>query len=227
MQHAHRGGYNLLGSHTRDETHTQFPVESLRSEHRLDGLANHADIALFELLLASEFVVMREISKCPDDDTCHEDDTAHLLQILLAFLPCMSRDSLCRGHSIGRKLHDKWGIFAPHKPFAEDAAHHHGGEYAEHIEADDNQTLVSHVEAHRRNHYIDRQSRRTAHHRKDEHGDNARALALDSAGGHHGGHIATESHNQRDERLAMQSHLVHQFVHDESRPCHISRVLHK
>ena len=52
-------------------------------------------------------------------------------------------------------------------------------------------------------------------------------MAFDGACGHYGRHIAAKSHDERDERLAVKPHFVHEFVHDEGGACHISTVFHE
>ena len=72
-----------------------------------------------------------------------------------------------------------------------------------------------------------RQAGTARHEWRDEYRYNAAAAALNGTCCHDGRHVATESHEHWNERFAMQSHLVHEPVHDECRTCHISRILHQ
>ena len=53
-----------------------------------------------------------EIPQCPDNDAGHEDDAAHLLQVLLTFLPRVSPDGLGCWPAVGRQFHDKRCVLA-------------------------------------------------------------------------------------------------------------------
>ncbi len=71
---------------------------------------------------------------------------------------------------------------------------------------------------------IYRKSRTARHERRYKHGYQPAATVLYYTRGHHRRNVAPEAHNQRDERLAVQTYLVHDPVHYESRPRHISRI---
>ncbi len=72
-----------------------------------------------------------------------------------------------------------------------------------------------------------RQPSRARHKREDGDGDEPAFTAFNGACGHYCRNVATEAHYHRDERLAVKPYLVHQFVHDERRPGHISGILHQ
>ena len=50
-------------------------------------------------------IVIREVSQEPDRHRAYQDDSAHLLQILLSLLPCMTEDGLGGRNAVWRKLH--------------------------------------------------------------------------------------------------------------------------
>ena len=77
-----------------------------------DGLAHFADIALLLLCGRVGSVDMREIAERPYDDGCHKNDAAHLLQVLLAFLPSMSANRFPSRETVGWKFHHKRRVFA-------------------------------------------------------------------------------------------------------------------
>ena len=139
----------------------------------------------------------------------------------------MPANGLGRGEPVWRQFHDEWRVFAFYQPSAEHAAHDYGHGNAYGIEGYHDEALVAHCEECAGDHYVDGQARRTAHHRQDEHGDKARTAALDGARGHDGRHIAAEAHDERDERLAVQAHLVHELIHDECSPRHVAGVFHE
>ena len=62
VEYAHGGCHDLLGSHARDESYVEFPVEALRCEDRLNGLAYSSDVALFLLLFAASKISFASLS---------------------------------------------------------------------------------------------------------------------------------------------------------------------
>ena len=90
VKHTHSRGHNLLGTDTRKQSYVELPVEALRQEYRLYGLANRRQIALLLLLLVVHALRVGEVAQRPHNDRCHENDATHLLQILLALLPSMA-----------------------------------------------------------------------------------------------------------------------------------------
>ena len=57
--------------------------------------------------------------------------------------------------------------------------------------------------------------------------EGAAAAAFDRARGHDGRYVATETHDERNERLAVQSYAVHDPVHDEGCASQVARILHE
>ena len=103
-------------------------------EDGFDGLTNATNVALLLLCLRIKLGVVREVAQSPNDDTCHEDDTTHLLEILLAFLPSMATDRLPGRETVRWQLHHEWGILALDNETGEDAAQYHCHEDAHEIE---------------------------------------------------------------------------------------------
>ena len=227
VEHSQCRCYNLLGSDSRNESHVEFPVESLCSEHRFYCLSYASYVALLLLFAWREALVVWEISECPDYYACHENYSSHLSQILLSLLPCVSEYGFRRRKPVWRQLHDKGCVVALHKPSAEHAAHYYRHDYADDVERNHHCALIFNGEESACQHDVYRQSGRAAHHRQYEHRDQSRALAFHSSCRHHRRHIASEAHDERYERLSVQPHLVHQAVHDERRPRHVARVLHE
>ena len=69
---------------------------------------------------------------------------------------------------------------------------------------------------------INRNTRRAGHHRNDQHRNEPTFRIFNRARGDDGRHIAAKAHNHRNETLAMQSHMVHQSVHNKGRTRHIA-----
>ena len=227
IEHTHGRGHDLLGTHAGQQTHVELPVETLRAEERLDGLSQSADVTLFLLLLRREILTLREITQSPDNDTGHENDATHLLEILSAFLPSVPQDGLASGKTIGRQLHDERHVGPRDEKSTEKPTYHHRHEDTHHVKRNHDGRTIFKSEERSRYHDVNRQPGRTAHHRQNEHRDQSAAPALNRSRGHDGRHVAAESHDQWDERLAVQAHLVHQFVHDESGASHIATVFHE
>ena len=61
----------------------------------------------------------------------------------------------------------------------------------------------------------------------DEHRHQTALAVLNGTRSHNGGHITPKAHNQRNERLSMQPHFMHNLIHNESGTCHIARVFHQ
>ena len=139
----------------------------------------------------------------------------------------MAHNGFGSGKTIRRKFHHKWCIIALDQPTAEHPAHQNGQQYANDIHGYHDHRLVFGGKECTYHHDVDGQTRTAAHQRKHQYGDESASTALNGTGGHHSRYIATETHNQRDERLAVKPHLVHHLVHDESRPGHIARIFHE
>jgi len=74
---------------------------------------------------------------------------------------------------------------------------------------------------------VDRQPGTARHQGCNQDGQKAAIAALYGSGCHNGGHATTETHDERYERLAVQAHFVHQFIHDKGCPGHIACVFHQ
>jgi len=171
-------------------------------------------------------LVARIIAQEPDKYRGHHDDTSHLLEVLGALLPCVAQDGFAGGHTVGGQFHYEGCIVALHQQAAEEACHENGQQDACCIDAEQHGAGIL-VEEGSDEQQVDGQAGTARHQRIDEHGDEAALAVLDGASGHDGGHIASEAHDEWDERFAVKPHLVHQFVHDESGAGHIARVLHQ
>ena len=67
----------------------------------------------------------------------------------------------------------------------------------------------------------------TRHEGNNQHGNHAAVAAFDCAGRQNGRNVASKAHEKGNKRFAVQPHLVHHLIHDESRPRHITRIFHK
>ena len=112
IQYADGRSHNLLGTYTSQQRYVQFPVKALWGEDGLDGFTHASDIALLLLLFAWQVLVMWEVAQCPYNDTGHQDNASHLLQVFLTFLPGMAPDGLWCWPAIRWQLHHKWCILA-------------------------------------------------------------------------------------------------------------------
>ena len=141
--------------------------------------------------------MVRKISQEPDDHRADEDDAAHLLQILTAFLPCMTEDGLCGRNSVRRKLHHERQVV-----ILEERTHDLGRKHSQHdaqgIQSQKHQTGMTREEG-SGNEHIDRHSSRTGHQRYDKHSDETALAAFDGPCRHHCRHVAAESHDHRYE----------------------------
>ena len=142
---------------------------------------------------------MREITQSPYDDTCHEDDASHLLQVLLTLFPGMAAYRLPGREAVRRQLHYEWGIFALHHETGKDAAQYHGKEDADEIERYHDERTVLDGKERSDDHDVDWQTSRTAHQWQYQHRYQTGTVTLDGSCCHHGWYVTSESHNQRDE----------------------------
>ena len=74
--------------------------------------------------------------------------------------------------------------------------------------------------------HINRKTGAARHKGDNQHRNQPVLAALNGPGGHDGRHIAAETDNHRNERLAVQPYRMHQFVHDECHPRHIAGGFH-
>ena len=90
-------------------------------------------------------IMVREISQEPYHHRAHQDNSAHLLEILSSLLPCVSEDRLRCRNTIWRKLHYEREVI-----ILEEAAHHFGGEDgqddAEGVEPEEHQAGIAREE---------------------------------------------------------------------------------
>ena len=138
----------------------------------------------------------------------------------------MAQRSLERRNAIGWQLHNERRlILAKHKS-TQDAGRQHRHHAAKNIYSEERQARPLGEECSgQQNKY--RQSRTTRHKGVYQYGYQATTAALDRACCHNCGHVAAETHNQRDERLSVQARQVHQLIHNKRRASHIARVLHQ
>ena len=167
-------------------------------------------------------IMVREISQEPYHHRANQDDAAHLLKILLTLLPGVSENRFCCRHPIWRQFHHKRQIILL-KEIAEDLGSKNCHKDSQGIHSQQHQPGILREEG-SRNQDIYRHSARTRHKRNYQSSDKSALRTLDGAGRHDRRHIASESHYHRDERLAVKTDLMHQTVHYEGCPCHISRV---
>ena len=95
IEHSHGAGNNLLGSHTGNEGDTFFPCQSAGTDDRLYELADLSNVTDFHLLLLGHFCMMWKVAECPHGNAGNEDGCTHLLEILLAFFPCVPNNAFC------------------------------------------------------------------------------------------------------------------------------------
>ncbi len=134
----------------------------------------------------------------------------------------MAAHSLPCREPVRWQFHDKWRIFALKEEFAEQQTHQDSHDDANEVKGGNDESSIFQREEYSTDHDIDRYACRTTHHGDDQHGDETGALAFYGPSSHNRRDITAESHDQRDERLAVESHLMHQLIHDEGCTCHIA-----
>ena len=237
VEHRQRADDYLLGSHAGQQADAHLPVEAERPDGRLHESADGTDVGvrllIFGLLRLGERGVSlhvvgqaREVAERPHYDGCHQDGSAHLGQILPGLAPHVDERAAQRRQAIGRQFHHKREVAAAEEQPLEEPRHHHGQHYARQIDAEDDGAGMLREERSAEK-QVDRQARAARHQRVDQHGEHPVVAVLDGARGHDGGHVAAKAHHQRDERFAVEPHLVHEAVHDEGGPGHISRIFHE
>ena len=78
--------------------------------------------------------MQREVAQEPDDDGSNQDDSSHLMQILLGFLPHVEHDGFPGRHTVRWQLHDKGHVFFLKQEALEYPRHDYRQEYACQIE---------------------------------------------------------------------------------------------
>ena len=167
--------------------------------------------------------MLRKIFQRPDDNRGHENHRTHLLEILHTLVPHVDHGVAERRDAIRRQFHHELVALLLKCRFFHnqrgDNRHHN----TEKINAGENKSLVFREECGNEQ-QIDRQSRRTRHERHRDNGEDSVFAVLQRSRGHDGGHTAPKANDVGDERLAVQPHPMHQFVHDEGRASHVARV---
>ena len=79
---------------------------------------------LLLLMMVRICVMVREIAQEPHGHRADQDDSAHLLQILLSFLPGMTKNRFTCRYAVRRKLHHKRKVV-----ILEETAHYLGRYY--------------------------------------------------------------------------------------------------
>ena len=141
------------------------------------------------------------------------------------FSPHVHERGLERRQAVGRQLHDERRLVhlekrAPHQ------TRRRGQQDAQRIEPEHHEAGMGGKED-AGEQQVHRKPGAARHERRDHHGDEPAAAALDRTRGHDRRHVASEAHDQRNERLAVQSDPVHHAVHDECSAGQVARILHE
>ena len=192
----------------------------------LGALVRGGDQSFLGRVVGRVFDVSRVVSQRPDDDRGEQDHGSHLLQVLRAFVPHMPYDVVCGRDAVRRKLHDERSFLLGEQQFLEQNGREYGDQDADQIDREQHESLIMRKKG-RNQQYVHGQTRAARHERNDQHGHHAVLPAFERPRGHNGRDVAAESHQQRDERLAVQADLVHQLIHDEGGARHVARVLHQ
>jgi hypothetical protein len=80
------------------------------------------------------------------------------------------------------------------------------------------------VKKRRRQQDVDRQPGAAGHQRRHQYGHQPVLRVLDGTRRHDSGNAAAEPQHEGNERTPVQAYPVHQPVHDEGRPCQVSRI---
>ena len=169
---------------------------------------------------------MRVVAQEPYNHRSHQYHSANLAQILLATLPHMPQSSLQRRHSVGRKLHHKWGLVLSKEETPENTRRKERHQAAEKVQPKEHQTSITREESTRQKD-IHGKSCTTRDKGVYQYGNQPTTATLNGTRSHNGWHIATKAHNKRNERLAVQTRKVHHLIHNKRRTRHITRVLHQ
>ena len=127
---------------------------------------------------------------------------------------------------VRRELHYKRGFILLEHELSEKPCSDHGDRYAEKIEQHQYICRIFGEEC-AGNKHINRYPCAARHEWVYKYGYNPARAALYCTGRHYCRDIASEPHYKGDKRFAVQPYFMHKLVHNESGPCHISRILHK
>ena len=243
VEHAQRTDYQFLCGNTCYQCNARTPVLSDRCKHRLYGMSNHGNERV--LVHTADCGLVCNLFKAFTFHLCHfrfirswivaqkpyyhgrqQNHCANLLYVLRAFLPHVTQCGTQRGPTVGWQLHYKWRLVLVELCKPQQTCRYNCNDYAKQIKPHEYQCCVLREECSGKQ-YEHRQACTARHERSDKHRYNAAAAAFYGACCHNGRHVATESHEHWDERFAVQSHLVHESVHDECRACHVAGILHQ
>ena len=224
VKHPERAHHEFLCARAGQDAHVHAPVEAQRTKHGLHSVPYVSQIGLLLLLrLRKMLSAAREVAEQPHGDARHENDAAHLAEVLPSLLPRVAHDARRLRRTVGRDFHHERTVRA-----APIATVEHGGcgkgygdaegvEQAHHVDR-----LIGEKRA--AEYHVDRQPRRARHEGQHQHREQPRLAVLYRARGHHGRHVAAEAHEHRNERLAVQPHAAEQGVGQHGGAGQVARV---
>ena len=162
----------------------------------------------------------------PDNDRCNHYNSSHLTKILFTFIPRMTENSFHCRHTIRRQFHHKRSIITLNQKLAEQTSQQHCQQNTDTVNRKQYQSCIVREESAYQQ-QINRKTGATGHQRIDKHRYKTAFPVFYGTGSHDSGNITSESHNKRNKRFAVKSHLMHYFIHDKSCTSHISGIFHK
>ena len=168
-------------------------------------------------------VRMREIAQDPHHDRSHENHAAHFSQVLATLLPRVAHHTLRHRAPIRRDLHHEMALFVSANEVTQQPSREQGHENAAAVERKEHPRGLMREEG-QREHRVDRESRGARHERQGDHREQSALSVLNGACGHDGRHVAAETREHREKRLAVQSHAPQQGVEEQRGACQIARV---
>ena len=166
------------------------------------------------------------MAQCPYNHRSDQNNCSHLAQVLHALTPHVAHDAAGRRNPVRRQFHDEGCLVPAEKDPLEQDGREDRDQDAEQVDRQQYQPLIFRKKC-RNQQDVYRQPCATGHERDNQHRQDAVLAAFERAGGHDCRDVASEAHQQRNERLAVQSDLMHQLIHDEGRACHIARIFHQ
>ncbi len=219
----HRQGADddLLGHEAREQGHHLLPGDAQGSKEGRQGLSDLSRQALG----AAGHGGSGQVGEQPHEDHPGHDEGGGAVEEVLELLAGAQCDGTQGGQAVGRHLHDEGFRPATHAQPVERQPHEQDNEEASGVEGDQDPRRHGRGEEDAGEEDEHLQPGAAQGKGDQQHGEQAVVAAGEDAGAHHRGHVAAVAQQQADEGLAIQSHAVHQPVHEEGGARQVAAVL--
>ena len=160
----------------------------------------------------------------PNHDRSRKDDGKRLGDKTLGLIPCKQQRSLCAGHAVVGKLHDKGHGLALKYCVVKNRGDNHTHQDAQNIERDHGGNGCLR-EKRSTEQAVDGKLCRAAHERREHDRHFAVVIGRQGARGHDGRHATAKAHKHGHKAATRKAKAAQNLIHHKRDACHIARVL--